>query len=348
MKPPLVKAKPEAAEKELRRSERPRDVIEMKLQRIWENSLGISPIGRTDDFFEIGGSSLKAVDVSLAIEATFNLTLHPAIIAENSTIEKLGAALAGDFLSSGGPLVKLQDGTGQPVFFVHSGQGDATTYGLLARQLPGRTVYAFQAIGVTGTAWPLTSVHAMADLYLPEILAADPDGPYLLGGACIGSMVSLELAHRLVALGKKVALLAQFDGRMPRRIARDEKLARRIYLTIRWPVHEGWRIVRWWLAYALGLSRRRRWLPSWRKFIRHMNANAYRNYRPASYPGEITLFITTETSYGKHDPRMELKEWATNKRVISIAGHRDGLFARPMVDALARELRAAIAQAEGG
>jgi pimeloyl-ACP methyl ester carboxylesterase len=334
------------AKQSLKRSERPRDVIEIRLQRIWETALKLSPIGRTDDFYELGGTSLQGVEVVLTIEEEFNTSLHPAILAENSTIQKLAAVLASDCIPDSGLLIKLQAGSGAPIFFVHSGMGDAAGYSLLARRLPGRTIYAFQAIGLHGEAWPLTDVRQMATRYLPEILAKDPDGPYLLGGACIGAMVSLELAQMLVARGKKVAMLALFDGRMPSPPGKHEKWARRFYVSIRTPTHEAWRIVRWGLGYALGFSRRRNWLPSWRKFVVHMHANAFRAYRPAPYAGEMNLFITTETFYGDHDPRLELHAWAQNARTISIKGSRAGLFRQPMVDQLTRELQAVLARAE--
>jgi amino acid adenylation domain-containing protein len=46
----------------------PADDLELKLTRIWEDVLGRGPIGIRDDFFELGGDSLSAVNLVLQIE----------------------------------------------------------------------------------------------------------------------------------------------------------------------------------------------------------------------------------------------------------------------------------------
>jgi thioesterase domain-containing protein len=54
----------------------------------------------------------------------------------------------------------------------------------------------------------MTSVEDMASLYLREIRAIQPQGPYLLGGYMFGGLVAFEMAHRLMAQGEKIACLA--------------------------------------------------------------------------------------------------------------------------------------------
>jgi len=54
----------------------------------------------------------------------------------------------------------------------------------------------------------VTTIEDMASLYLQEIRAIQPQGPYLLGGYCFGGLVAFEMAHRLVTAGEKVACLA--------------------------------------------------------------------------------------------------------------------------------------------
>ena len=71
----------------------PRDMVEKNLGRIWEEVLGIASIGMTDDFFELGGTSLQSVEVLLRIEGKFGMALPPSTLTECSTIEELALLL---------------------------------------------------------------------------------------------------------------------------------------------------------------------------------------------------------------------------------------------------------------
>ena len=63
----------------------PRNDIEIKLKLIFENFFGISNIGIEDDFFELGGDSLKAMVIIRKIEKEFSIEigLHKFFQAKN-------------------------------------------------------------------------------------------------------------------------------------------------------------------------------------------------------------------------------------------------------------------------
>jgi amino acid adenylation domain-containing protein len=190
----------------LSRGERPREAVEKSLTSIWQSVLGVAPIGRHDDFFDLGGTSLQIVEVLLHIEEKLGTVLPPSALAERSTIAKLAPMLAeAVVIRSPGSLVVLRnEKSGRPLFLLHTGQGDVTTYGPLARRLPGRPIYGLQSVGLQGECWPLRTVPGMARRYLAEILEKDPTGPYLIGGTCMGGIVAFELAHLLIEQGRKV------------------------------------------------------------------------------------------------------------------------------------------------
>jgi amino acid adenylation domain-containing protein len=341
----LLSSSPFGSRVSLGRGHRPRNVIDTRLTRIWESTLQVSPVARTDDFFELGGTSLQSADVLLRIQDLFGVSLPPSTLVEHSTIERLAALLENhSLIRSSGPLVKLRDGDGgRPLFLIHSGQGDVASYGLLARRLKDRPVYGLQCVALQGECWPLTSVPAMARRYLPEILAANTTGPYLLAGACMGGLVAFELAQMLVRQGKEVGLLGLLDSHFPVASSPHLKWRRRAYVSLRAPLHEGWRMLRWRVIRALGLGRKSSLLPAYRRFVANINSRANRSYRPASYPGEITLFITAGTKFTCEDPRLMMRSLAKTTRVISISGDRAGLFVKPAVDELAEKLQAAMA-----
>ena len=51
----------------------------------------------------------------------------------------------------------------------------------------------------------------MAVSYLKEIVALQPEGPYLVGGYCLGGVVALEIAQQLTAAGKPVDLVLMLE-----------------------------------------------------------------------------------------------------------------------------------------
>ncbi len=75
----------------------------------------------------------------------------------------------------------------------------------LARAIdPRRPVRSFAYAGLEDDAAPHRTLEAMAAACVEELLAASPEGPYLLGGHCPGGTVALEIALQLEARGRNV------------------------------------------------------------------------------------------------------------------------------------------------
>lgn len=62
---------------------------------------------------------------------------------------------------------------------------------------------------------PHASIEEMATAYLDEVLAVQPEGPYLLGGHSSGSWVAFEMARQLQRRGQDVAMVAIVDTPAP-------------------------------------------------------------------------------------------------------------------------------------
>ena len=67
----------------------PRTALERRLAEIWERELGISPIGVTDDFFDLGVTSIVAARLFAAIEHELGSRLPLGAIFRAPTIEAL-------------------------------------------------------------------------------------------------------------------------------------------------------------------------------------------------------------------------------------------------------------------
>jgi amino acid adenylation domain-containing protein len=196
----------------------PRDILEQKLVKIWEEVLAVHPIGVEDDFFLLGGHSLLAVRLMAWIEQELGQHLPMATLFKGPTIAQLAAILRRESEAPAwSSLVAVQSaGTLRPFFFVPGGGGNVFYLYPLAHHLGlERPFYGLQARGLDGLSAPHTSIEEMASSYLEEIVKVQPDGPYLLGGHSSGSWVAFEMARQLRSCGQQVAMVAVIDTPAP-------------------------------------------------------------------------------------------------------------------------------------
>src|SRR5262249_17629211 len=199
---------------------RPPDPLEQELVRIWEEVLGVRPIRITDDFFELGGHSLLAAEMMDRVEQVCGYRVPLATLFGGATLEHLGTALRERKLSveRRSRLVEIQGkGSRPPFVFLHGDWGGGGFYCLkLARFLgEDQPFYALPPHGLDGEPAP-QSIEAMAADHLETLRAAQPSGPYLLGGHCNGALVAWEMARRLRAAGQAVDLLILVEPPPPR------------------------------------------------------------------------------------------------------------------------------------
>jgi amino acid adenylation domain-containing protein len=196
----------------------PRDDIERRLTRCWQEVLGGGAVGPREDFFELGGHSLMAVRLITRVEREFGRRLPLSALLQGPTIEKMAALLRTREGTASFPvLVPLQpDGDGPPFFCIPGSGGNVLYLRELARRLgAAQPFYGLQARGLDGQTPPLTRVEEMASHYVKAILSVQPEGPYFLGGHSFGSSVAFEVAYQLEQRGQPVALLAAFDNPAP-------------------------------------------------------------------------------------------------------------------------------------
>ncbi len=186
---------------------------ESKLQKIWETLLGTHPIGLHQNYFELGGTSFLAVRLFAQLAKEFQRNLPLSVLFEAQTIAQMAKLLQDEDSSHWSPLVAIQPNGSRPPFFcIHGGGGNVLIYRDLSRHLGSdQPFYGVQAQGLDGERPCLTTIEAMASLYVDEIRRFQPRGPYYLGGYCMGGTVAYEMAQQLKAQGEEVALLALFD-----------------------------------------------------------------------------------------------------------------------------------------
>lgn len=346
-----------------------RDPLESQVARIWEEALGVAPVGTRDNFFDLGGHSFLAMIVFSEIEKAFGRRLPLATLFEAPTVEEIVAILLQEKGISGwSSLVPISSGGTRPPFYcVHAVGGNVLTYADLARRLgPDQPVYGLQAVGLDGSRPPHATVEEMARHYAAEIRRLQPDGPYALGGTSAGGLIAYEVARQLEAAGETVALLALFDTYGPHSVSRRPGVSSarlKVYqIADRFLLHfenflAAERMGK--ASYVAEKSRRlkNRFRQRWKRFRRvplppvlrlmeNAISMALASYIPRPYGGRVTLFRANRGPKGYEiDPTLGWGRLAREVEVHHVSGYHGALVYEPRVGPLAKQLAACLESA---
>lgn len=187
--------------------------LEIRMHECWSQVLHCDQIGKNENFFELGGNSLLAMKLISRLKRELSLQIPLAYIFQHPTIASLAEKLEQNVQDKWSPLIKLcERGSNTPFFIVHPIGGGVLCYNALARNWNiDRSLYAIQAIGLEGGQVPLSSVEAMARVYIEEIRRVQPKGPYLIGGWSFGGIIAAEIVNQLTRMKEAVDLLLLID-----------------------------------------------------------------------------------------------------------------------------------------
>jgi amino acid adenylation domain-containing protein len=199
----------------------PQGIAQERMAAIWSELLGLSLVGVDQSFFDLGGTSVLAIQARAAIEKSFGVELPLRAFFETPTIAQLVDKL-GSKDSSTEPIVMM----------LRRGKGDA----LPVHCLVGVEIYRDLAQSLDGD-WPVIAMHVplryvpgreplpsvmeLATHYVKAIRGRQAEGPYHLAGLCFGGIVAYEAARQLEAAGETVATVTIFDGYLPSAMSVD-------------------------------------------------------------------------------------------------------------------------------
>lgn len=197
----------------------PRHEDERILQTIWSNILRKQRLSVHDDFFELGGNSLMAVQLMSELERATGVRLPLSALFQGRTIAKLASAIGTNVKKNRwAPLVPmLARGNKAPVILIPGIGGNIVGLSDLADQLGhDRPVYGLQAAGLDGETAPLGSVEDIAELYVKEMkeLSTKKNPPHIIGHS-FGGWVGYEMARQLLHAGRDVGSLTLLDTMAP-------------------------------------------------------------------------------------------------------------------------------------
>ena len=188
----------------------PRTEAEEQLTEIWQEVLRVDRVGINDNFFDLGGDSFKAVTMFALIQERLGRDLGLATLFDAPTIAQLTRVMDRPMSGQWSCLVPIQPNGNKPALYcMHAAGGNVLFYKDLARHLGAdQPLYALQAQGLSKIKPWQHSVEEMAECYLGEIRAFQPEGPYLLAGSSFGGLLAYEMARQLAQSGEHVGVIS--------------------------------------------------------------------------------------------------------------------------------------------
>jgi amino acid adenylation domain-containing protein len=334
------------------------DRLEATLIGIWESVLGVRPVGRTQNFFDLGGHSVLAAKAFARMEKTLGTALPLATLFQAPTVEKLAQVIRNsNWKPLWSSLVAIRPaGKKPPFFFVHPIGGNVLNFvGFCGHFGSDRPIYGLQARGLNGEETPHTVIEEMAADYIRSIRSVQPEGPYFIGGFSAGGVVAFEMAHQLKAAGQEVATLALLDTEvLTLRLAegslgaRFRHWVRTIKINLRYASRMGLpeflvrkssnfrmrrKLLLWAIREQLGLAIQPAKLTAEEGFLLAM-----RRYIPRPYAGNATLFRAGDGS----DYPEPMLGWegliGDHLDIQQVSGDHDTILQEPHIGMLARLL----------
>lgn len=192
---------------------------EQALAALFQQVLGLAaPAAADADFFALGGDSLSAVHLLLAIQQRWQQDPGLGAVFAAPTVAGLAARLDAPLQDTDhglAPVITLSRGEpGRvPLFVIHPAGGIAWNYRELGRALhPARDVHGLQS-PVLDPVQPLPAgIDALAADYAARILALHPQGPVHLLGWSVGGIIAQAIAVQLQAMQREVGALVLLDA----------------------------------------------------------------------------------------------------------------------------------------
>jgi amino acid adenylation domain-containing protein len=194
-------------------ADEPRDYLEVQLIQLWEEVLGVEMIGATQNFFDLGGSSLLALPLFARINHLLRCDLPVSTLFAGATVRQMAEAIREQQRAdpeTSSPVVQLQPGGSlPPLFVVHAADRGVMTYVNLVRHLgPEQPVYGVQDVG-DDLGRPLAEIAADN---VRAVRAVQPEGPYYLAGWSFAAYLVFEMASQLERQGQEVVFVGLLDS----------------------------------------------------------------------------------------------------------------------------------------
>jgi thioesterase domain-containing protein len=224
-----------------------------------------------------------------------------------------------------GSIVPIETGGSRlPFYAVPGHNGDVFCFVRLARCLgTERPFFGLQPPGLDSATEPLDTIEKLAAHFVRELLTHQPDGPYQIGGYCLGGLTAFEMARQLKAMGKDVRALVLFGTMSPPALRPGNRARAAV---VQWSA-DRLRGVRNFAALS-GSDRVSKLqdkvlatvadapqapaddFAARRVRVEDATLSAAYQYRPAPFDGRLTLFVPNQAAARTLDRPLEWKAYA--------------------------------------
>jgi amino acid adenylation domain-containing protein len=200
----------------------PSNEVEEQLVNIWSEVLQIprGSISVTNNFFAIGGHSLRASTCISKMRKVFNADIPLVEIFRNPTITQLASIIStsriNEYINN---TILLKEGkkNGENLFLIHDGSGDVDGYIELCQHANDEMNYwGIKATGFKRLETYNITIEQIAQEYMKSMRRVQTSGEYRIMGWSLGGAIALEIARLLEQSNCRVSFLGIIDSIPPR------------------------------------------------------------------------------------------------------------------------------------
>ncbi|SBS27151.1 Polyketide synthase PksJ [Marinomonas spartinae] len=275
------------------------EVTITKLAAIWRQILSVNSFELEDNFFNLGGDSLKTVQLNFEVNKVFLANFSLAALFKDPTFLGMASYIEHREETGSELIVGLKTSGERPALFgVHPLFGLVYPYFPLVKLLcPTQPFFAIQANVFGKKPTYYYTIEDIARVYIDAMKSVQPTGPYHIGGWSFGALIAYEMAQQLQSAGEQVGCLINIDQAADSidhfsksvpwwtKMTRLSGIVKDAYNSYAFTGSGvGYRRVKV-LAFTVGVL-----LPMLRVAIRHLRAAS--RYRIQKFDGDMDLFYT--------------------------------------------------------
>ena len=190
---------------------------EKRILNLWRKVLNKDNFHIDDNFFEVGGYSIKAVELNYKINEDFNIDMPLSEIFTNSSIRQQAALIENTIKSEENHYVCYNEEKDDVKIFAFPPiVGYGAFYRETAMELKDNPIYAFDYI----------EEEDRIEKYVERILKLQKEGSYTLLGYSVGGSLALETALKLQERGYKIDKLIVLDSTLHNEVITENKKGR--------------------------------------------------------------------------------------------------------------------------
>lgn len=183
----------------------PQTLYEVRMAHHWQKILDISGLGLQDDFFEVGGSSIKLIELIYQLQSEFNISIAVSELLRSTTLFGMAKTLQDIIIGrkeGSKPYLTFNPNQKNSIFCFPPAGGHGLIYRRMAEHMRDHTLISFNYLSEED------KITHYADL----IQSLKPQGACHLFGYSLGGNLAFEVARELEERGCTVEQVLIMDS----------------------------------------------------------------------------------------------------------------------------------------